>query len=156
MEKKKNLCEVPGSVVEFQQLYSHKNREERINKAGGAFFAHRQLGSFHSQLIPLSLRSLIEKSHWILLCLFGCMNPSFGTCDCQELQQIASLHNSRLAIYEMPLSLYKAVLSVPSLPWRYKHWHIKGRTLSYSDIEALDLIKQCHLLELPYSTNFII
>ena len=28
------------------------------------------------------------------------------------------------------------------------------KTLSYSDVEALDLVKQCHLLELPYSTNF--
>ena len=28
------------------------------------------------------------------------------------------------------------------------------KTLSYSDVEALDLVKQCRLLELPYSTNF--
>ena len=28
------------------------------------------------------------------------------------------------------------------------------KTLSYSDVEALDLVKQCRLPELPYSTNF--
>ena len=28
------------------------------------------------------------------------------------------------------------------------------KTLSYSDVEALDLVKQCCLLELPYSMNF--
>ena len=28
------------------------------------------------------------------------------------------------------------------------------KTLGYSDVEVLDLIKQCRLLELPYSTNF--
>ena len=28
------------------------------------------------------------------------------------------------------------------------------KTLSYSEIEVLDLVRQCHLLELPYSTNF--
>ena len=28
------------------------------------------------------------------------------------------------------------------------------KTLSYSDVEILDLVKQCRLLELPCSTNF--
>ena len=59
----------------------------------------------------------------------------------------------------MPLSLCKAVLLVLSLLWIFKINTDTLReevfkTLSFSDVEALDLVQQCRLLELPYSTNF--
>ena len=28
------------------------------------------------------------------------------------------------------------------------------KTLTYSDVESMELVKQCHFLELQYSTNF--
>ena len=85
------------------RLLSQKRMEERINKARGAFFAHRRLGSFHDHLNLLSSRSLIQScvmpvlmygfEFWRLnrhhLAVSPGVLPSWAgekSCDCQELQ----------------------------------------------------------------------
>ena len=58
---------------------SRKSIEDRICKAHGAFFAHRELGAFHGQLNPLSSRSLVETCVMPVL-MYGseswCLNAS--------------------------------------------------------------------------------
>ena len=153
---------------------SHKSIEERISKARGAFFAHGQLGSFHGQLNPLSSRSLIESCVMPVL-MYGSEFWHLNTTLLSRLESFQAELGKR--ILRLPRTTANSIplitLDWPSMRCRclcaklcFLFRACSGdsntdtlreevfKSLSYSDVEALDLVKQCRLLELPYSTNF--
>ena len=93
--------------------------------------------------------------------LLSLSKPSWGKefCDCQELATATSIPlitldwpSMRCRCLCAKLCFLSRACSGDSNTDTLREEVFK--TLSYSDVEALDLVKQCRLLELPYSTNF--
>ena len=132
------------------------------------------LGSFQGQLNPLSSRSLIESCVMPVL-IYGSEFWHLNTTLLSRLESFQAELGKR--ILRLPRTTANSIplitLDWPSMRCRclcaklcFLFRACSGdsntdtlreevfKTLSYSDVEALDLIKQCRLLELPYSTNF--
>ena len=154
---------------------SHKSIEERINKAHGAFFAHGQLGSFHGQLNPLSSRSLMCNA---------CLDVQIQILAPKHHPAVSTRESFQAELGKRVLQLPRTTAnSIPLITLNWPSWDAAAsvqscascfkpapevqsctdtlreevfKSLSYSDVEALDLVKQCRLLELPYSQTSLV
>ena len=145
--------------------------EERICKAHAAFFSQGDLGSFHGQLNPLSSRSLIE----------SCVMPvlMYGSeCWCLNATLLSKLESLQADLGKRILRLPRYTAnSVPLMALRWSSMRCRClcakltflhkvcsresdtlsckvyKSLSFSDVESMMLVKQCRYLELQYSTN---
>ena len=132
------------------------------------------INTFHGQLNPLSSRSLIESCVMPVL-MYGSEFWHLNTTLLSRLESFQAELGKR--ILRLPRTTATSIplitLDWPSMRCRclcaklcFLSQACSGdsntdtlreevfKTLSYSDVEALDLVKQCRLLELPYSTNF--
>ena len=151
---------------------SRKSVEERISKARRAFFANGDLGAFHGLLNPFSSRSLVES------CVMPV--PMFGAeawyCNASLLSRLESFQSKigkkilRLPKFTAnqvpPLALnwptMRCVCLCAKLSFLHKIYSNEQSTLStevfktptFPSIESTLHIKQCRLLEQPYSQKF--
>ena len=149
---------------------SKKSVEENIRKARGAFFARGQLGIFHGMLNPLSSRTIFE-SCVIPTLLYGAELWSLNISLLSALESFQSdlgkkmlklpkstAHNIPLLAMELPTTRSRILF----IKLTFLHKLVNGdnslcsqafRSLAATDEESTLIVRQCHLLELTYSSN---